>query len=162
MIDAQQITEQLGLILTRHPDVPGVSLAISDPHSPEIISIASGYARNATREVMSTSHILECASLSKTVASAFAIQLFEDRGISLSTSVNQVLSAVGSPFRLRSAGGFPASWADEVTLKQLMNHTSLPMPYVYGIPLSDRQPSVLELMQGLLCAWLFVRLMYCV
>ena len=39
-------------------------------------------------------------------------------------------------------------WVDEVSLAMLINHTSMGMHYVYGIPLSDRFPAV----ETLFCA----------
>ena len=63
------------------------------------------------------------------------------------------MQLVGSQFRLQlpspSTGDEKRdSWANEVTLRNLMNHTALPMPYVYGIPLTEKQPTTLELLTG--------------
>ena len=46
--------------------------------------------------------------------------------------------------------GCPKPWADEVRLKHLVNHTSLGMHYVYGIPVSrpGGMPSPRELLEG--------------
>ncbi len=127
---AAEINSHLDALLESHNDVPGVSIAILGEQG--VSSFARGFARNSTAELMTDRHMLECASLSKTVASAFAIQLFQDRNIPLTTPVNEILETIQSPFRLQVAqdSGAPAAWASQVTLQSLMNHTSLPMPYV--------------------------------
>ena len=66
----------------------------------------------------------------------------------MDSAVNPLLAAAGSPFRLKSAAGCPAEWADAVTLTQLLDHTGLGMHYVNGVPRSEPFPPVLDLISG--------------
>ena len=91
---------------------------------------------------------LEIASLSKPLAAAFAVDYFDALGLTMDAPVNPLLAECGSPFRLRSAAGQPASWAEEVTLTHLLNHTGVGMHYVNGVPLDEPFPPVLELISG--------------
>ena len=84
----------------------------------------------------------ELASLSKTVASCFAIEYFKSRGISLDTSVNSLLAKTDSDFRLKGP------WAQDVQLTHLMNHTALNLHYVNGVPADQQMPNVKEFLQG--------------
>lgn len=69
----------------------------------------------------------EVASLSKSVASAFAVEFFREKNISLDESVNTLLDSAKSPFRLTGP------WGDLVKVKHLMNHQALNMHYVFGV-----------------------------
>lgn len=142
------VSKYVELNLRTHPNVPGVSVALINNETIEAFAV--GYAQMSSKTPLETDHILECASLSKTVASAFAIQYFANKGIQLSTSVNEVLAMVKSPWRIQVApnSSLAPSVADEVTLSMLMNHTALGLHYVYGIPLSDNQPTPLDLLTG--------------
>jgi CubicO group peptidase (beta-lactamase class C family) len=101
---------------------------------------------------MTVSHFLQCASLSKTVAAAFAIDFFNARNISLNTPVNSLLQDIGSPWRLELPTGqqdeLKQQWPSMVTLTMLMNHTALGMPYVFGVPNGTRMLRPLELLTG--------------
>jgi len=142
------ISKFVELTLNNHPDVPGVSVALINNETIEPFAV--GYAQMSSKTPLEPDHILECASLSKTVASAFAIQYFANKGIPLSTSVNEVLAMTKSSFRIQVSANssLAPSVADEVTLSMLMNHTALGLHYVYGIPLSDNQPTPLDLLTG--------------
>ncbi len=89
----------------------------------------------------------QMASLSKTVATAFAIELFASLGISMEESVNDLLKKYGSQYLLKAAPGSNPAWADSVKINQLMNHTALGMHYVAGHPLGNC-PSSLALLEG--------------
>lgn len=78
--------------------------------------------------------MFQVASLSKTVASAFALEFFRERKIPLTTKVNALLATTQSSFRLEGAH------ADEVTLEQLANHTALNMHYVAGVAADQPMP----------------------
>lgn len=80
----------------------------------------------------------ELASLSKTIASAFALDYFQRKHIQIETSVNSLLEKTSSKFRL----------PPQVQLKHLMNHQSLNMHYVNGIPANQEMPNVSELING--------------
>jgi allantoicase/malate synthase/CubicO group peptidase (beta-lactamase class C family) len=90
----------------------------------------------------------ELASLSKTLASCFALEYFKRRGISLDTPVNQLLASTSSAFRLKILGSGDPAWADQVTLAHLMNHTALNMHYVNGVPADRPMPNVRDLLEG--------------
>jgi allantoicase len=90
----------------------------------------------------------ELASLSKTVASAFAIEYFAKKKISLNTKVNTLFEKSKSTFRLKSANGSPADWADKVTLAQLMSHYALNMHYVNGVPANKEMPPITAFLDG--------------
>ncbi len=84
----------------------------------------------------------ELASLSKSVASAFAVEYFASKKIALQSSVNAVLSQTSSSFRLAGP------WADQVSLIHLMGHKALNLHYVKGIPLADDMPKLSALILG--------------
>ena len=135
-------------ILRRHKDVAGVSLGLICNY--DVCGVSLGYARVSTGEVMTPEHYLECASLSKTVATAFALEYFRGKGIDFhSTPANVILERAGSPWRITlppmitgTSGKSPldVSWPNHVTLAMLVNHTALGMHYVHGIPMSDVSP----------------------
>jgi malate synthase len=82
----------------------------------------------------------EVASLSKSVASAFAIEFFKEKSIPLDTKVNTLLRKYGSSYQIPQG--------DEVQIFHLMNHTALNMHYVFGIPLEHAMPSIESLLNG--------------
>jgi allantoicase len=84
----------------------------------------------------------ELASLSKSVASAFALEYFAQKGISLNTPVNQLLSKTQSDFRLAGP------WGDQVCLAHLMNHKALNLHYVNGVPASEIMPPIQDFLRG--------------
>jgi malate synthase len=81
----------------------------------------------------------EMASLSKTVGSAFALEYFRHKGISLSTSVDDLLEKSGSDFRLND---------ERVKLTHLMNHMALNMHYVNGVPADREMPPIRDFLDG--------------
>ncbi|MEE2744731.1 MAG: serine hydrolase [Bdellovibrionota bacterium] len=89
----------------------------------------------------------QMASMSKVIATAYAIQFFEERDIPLTTKVNDILTRQKSVFRLESAPECDPEWANQVQIDQLLDHTALDVGYVTGDPLG--QPSnCLDLLQG--------------
>jgi malate synthase len=81
----------------------------------------------------------EMCSLSKSVGSAFAMEYFRKKNISLDTSVDELLAQTSSDFRLHHP---------DVTLTHLMNHSALNLHYVNGAPLSTQMPDVREFLTG--------------
>lgn len=142
-------SSDLSAILAKHQDVAGVSVAISYDFS-TIKSVSAGYACLKRREPLTTRHYLQCASLSKTIAAAFAIEYFSKRGIPMSTSVNSLLAAYSSSWLicLPPDNSTAIYSPDSVTLAMLVNHTALGMHYVYGIPMSHPTPSPMQLLDG--------------
>ena len=86
----------------------------------------------------------EIASLSKTLACAFAIGFFSDQGIPLSTPVNELCRRLKLNFELHAEQN--GSWADEVRLEHLMNHTALNLHYIAGYGADQRMPRAGELL----------------
>ncbi len=82
----------------------------------------------------------EMASLSKSVASAFAVEYFTKKKIPLSTSVNKLLESTSSKYRI------PAG--DSVTIEHLMSHKALNLHYVNGVPADRKMPPVSEFLSG--------------
>lgn len=107
-----------------------------------------GHIQNLTLGSCDAETTFEIASLSKTIASAFALEYFKTKGLPLSISVNSLLSRTSSPFRLKSAPGADPGWADQVQLSHLMNHTALNMHYVKGFPAKSEMPKASELICG--------------
>lgn len=157
MSDLKRVRDGVEAILRDHEDVGGVSVAYIDEY--KVSSISVGYARPSTREELTDSHFMECASLSKTVASAFCIEYFAERGYPMTTRVNDLLKMSGSNWSIQSPKSSKRDvaaeeekvnpdWVNEVSLAMLINHTSMGMHYVYGIPLSDQFPAVETLLNG--------------
>ena len=110
----------------------------------------------AAAEVPMTSATwLQIASLSKTLGTAFALEVFAARGIDPATTrVNALLGTLGVDWRLEDDDALmmatATSCADAVTLAQLVNHTALGMHYVPGVPLSrdGGMPAARALLEG--------------
>ncbi len=121
-----KLVEKIENLRQRHK-INAVSLAISVAGEVQDL----GFGNNKK------SAWFELASLSKTFASAFAIDYFIKREISLETSVNLLLSKTDSAFRLAS---------DNVSLRHLMSHSALNMHYVKGCPPNGKIPTSTELL----------------
>ena len=142
------VSTKLSSILKNYPDVPGVSVGLVNNY--EILGISTGYARLSSGEQISPNHYMQCASLSKTIASVFAFEFFSKRGISMDCSVNYLLEQNRASWRIEVSpeSGLSQMSADSVSLMMLLNHTALGMHYVYGIPLNDTFPPVEKLING--------------
>lgn len=137
-------SNDLSRVLSKHPEVPGATIAIMEQYN--VSSVTTGFARVATHEDFTSDHFIQCASLSKTIAAAFSHEYFYSKGVSMTTSVNELLRSHGSTWLIESTDD--AYLAEDVTLSMLLNHTALGMHYVYGIPLNGRVPTPLELVSG--------------
>lgn len=82
----------------------------------------------------------EMASLSKAVASAFALEFFRAKNIPLTTSVNELLGKTASGYRIPDG--------DSVTIEHLLSHRALNLHYVNGVPADRRMPRVSEFLEG--------------
>jgi allantoicase/malate synthase/CubicO group peptidase (beta-lactamase class C family)/2-oxo-4-hydroxy-4-carboxy--5-ureidoimidazoline (OHCU) decarboxylase len=100
--------------------VQSASVAIN--HARGIQSLTFGSASHDTW--------FELASLSKPIATAFALEYFKKKNIPLTTPVNQLLAKTTSKFRLKSEQS--PEWGDQVQLRHLLNHSALNMHYVSG------------------------------
>ncbi len=76
----------------------------------------------------------EMASLSKPVASAFAIEYFRSKDIPLETSVQHLLPELELDPR--------------VTIAHLMSHCALNLHYVNGLPLNKKMPDIDKFLKG--------------
>lgn len=123
--------------------VTGASIAVCNGEA--IQSLSFGFAEKNKTPVTART-FFELASLSKTIASAFATEYFRKKKIPLSTSANALLAKTKSDFRLRSTEH--PEWGDQVQLEHLMNHGALNMHYVNGIPLDQTLPDVKDLISG--------------
>lgn len=110
--------------------IPGAQLSLLT--NGRIQSVAFGEASAETW--------FEMASLSKSVASAFAIEYFSRKNIPLSTPVNTLLASTASPYRI------PAG--DAVTIEHLMSHKALNLHYVNGVPADRKMPPVTAFLSG--------------
>ncbi len=135
----------LSALLQKHSKVPGASIAIINDH--KVTSVVAGLARVKTNEEFTPEHFVQCASLSKTVASAFALEYFASKGIETTMSVNELLRSINAKWQIKCSANLN-DVSNEVTLAMLVNHTALGMHYVYGIPLSSTMPTPLELIDG--------------
>jgi allantoicase/malate synthase/CubicO group peptidase (beta-lactamase class C family) len=101
--------------------------------------------QNGETQAMQLSHQnnwFELASLSKTLAAAFAMEYFKAKNISLDTGVNQLFARYESEFRLSHP-----QWGDKVQIRHLISHSALNMHYVNGFD-PRHVPNVSELING--------------
>jgi malate synthase len=131
-----QLQEALQAAFTKH-QINGSQISIATGND-SLQSLAFGSAHTNTW--------FEVASLSKTIASCFAIEYFRKNKIPLSTSVNSLLAKTKSSFRIRSLDSQRPEWADQVTLAQLMNHGALNMHYVIGTPANQAMPPLTDVL----------------
>lgn len=76
----------------------------------------------------------EMASLSKSVASAFAIEYFKRKNISLDASVSTFLPEFG--------------FTPDLKIRHLMSHCALNLHYVNGVPANRKMPGITEFLRG--------------
>lgn len=136
-----KLSHKLEALRTKHK-ISGAAIALNFEGKTQGLSF--GQASGGRPVTGST--LFELASLSKTIASGFAIDYFAQKQIPLSTSVNSLLARTKSNFRITSNGN--PEWADGVSLENLMNHSALNMHYVNGVKLQEPMPNVSELIGG--------------
>lgn len=115
------LSEKFKHSLEKH-QIKAATIAIA---TPEIQTVCLGESSPETW--------FELASLSKTFASAFAIEYFIKNNISLETSVNAIFKKTKSSFRLKD---------DSVLIMHLMNHSALNLHYVMGYPANEEMPKI--------------------
>ena len=142
---------ELEQMLAKH-GVQGISIALLAPFGDggdsAIRVQTAGMADVRSKTPMADSTLLQLASLSKPVATAFAIDYFASAGISLDSPVLPLLEAAHALYRPQVAEGKPTEWADKLTLRQLMDHTGLGMHYVNGVPFDEPFPPITDLLSG--------------
>lgn len=131
----KKLSESLEELRQKH-QITGASIAINYQNTTQTLCL--GEAIQGQKKTVAAT-LFEIASLSKTIATAFAIEYFQSRGISLQTSVNKLFQTTETSFQLSS---------DEVRLEHLMNHKALNMHYVPGLPSSEAFPALSELLAG--------------
>jgi malate synthase len=107
-------------VLARHK-ITGASISVNSGAHTQVISL--GEAVHGKRPVTSSTKF-EIASLSKTFASAYALEYFRKKGIALEAPVDELFAKTKSPFRVGNS---------ELRLEHLLNHTALNMHYVNGV-----------------------------
>ena len=100
-----------------------------------------------TKEKVTPLTRFQLASMTKVVATAFAIQFFNERNISLEAPINDLLRKYKADYQLESGEGCDPLWAEEVHIDHLLNHTALELNYVPGHPLG-KCSSTLDLVSG--------------
>ncbi|KAH8065159.1 beta-lactamase [Aureococcus anophagefferens] len=119
-----------------------------DPSSPTLCATTcAGYATRppsgrddeAGGVLMAPELSLQVGDLSKTVAAAFALEVFAERGFDVDAPANAQLRELHSDFVLGGSNDDAAGWAEDVTLGQLCEHTALGAYSVPGMrPASSR------------------------
>ena len=113
-----------------------------------VLPFVSGKSNVAKNADMEPSTWVQFASISKTVGTAYAMEVFQIYNIAVGTSVNSVLEKYGSSFRLESIDKSNFR-GDDVTFEMLLRHTAgLKMHYVNGISMKEEFPPVLDLLTG--------------
>ena len=107
-----------------------------------------GVSNILTKEKITPLTRFQMASMTKVVATAFAIQFFNERKISLGSRVNELLENYKADFKLESGEGSDPLWANEVHIDHLLDHTALDLNYVPGHPLG-KCSSTLDLLKGI-------------
>lgn len=126
--------------------VVGASIAIASPSGTiETVTIGEGVRGEGP---VTADTYFELASLSKTLATTFALEYFRKRNIGLDASVNALFENTPSPFRLKSLDAAHPEWAESVTILHLMKHNALSMHYVKGVPADRPMPNVSEFLDG--------------
>ncbi|MBM4381217.1 MAG: serine hydrolase, partial [Deltaproteobacteria bacterium] len=122
--------------------------ALQRKHGIRSVSVAltGGAATQVLARGCAPDTLFEVASLSKTVASACALEFLAARGVGPDARVNPLLAQAGSPFRLEAS--VPGADPEAVTVAHLVSHLALNQHYVNGVPLGQRMPDVAELLPG--------------
>jgi malate synthase len=106
--------------LVKKHQMPGVSLAVNGFNFTQTLCFGEA---SVGQTPVSEKIAFQIASLSKPLASCFALDYFRRHKISLKTSVDSLLEKLQSPFRIGD---------DRVTLKHLLEHSALNLHYVNG------------------------------
>ena len=107
---------------------PGASLAVALPDG-RIVSVASGLADTSAKVPLKTSDRLLSGSVGKTYVAAVALQLVSEGKLDLDAKISKYLGSEPWFNRLPNAG--------DITVRQLMNHTSGLVRYEFMQATSD-------------------------
>jgi len=138
--------------LRKHPTVAGV--VVAQLHSESALlgsTYCAGLASRAAGDdargrPMRDDVSLQCGNLTKTVAAAFALETFADLRVDVDAPVNRTFRELHSDFALAAAEGAEASWAEDVTIAQLCEHTALGAYSVPGMKPGDL-PGTMQLLE---------------
>ncbi|MBV8689562.1 MAG: beta-lactamase family protein [Candidatus Eremiobacteraeota bacterium] len=100
----------------RHYRVPAVSIAVVDNYH-VVWTHAAGPRDIASKAPASTTTLFQAASMSKPVAAAAILRLFEDKHVSLDVDVNTLLKSWRIP-------PSPESTSEHVTMRRLLSHSA--------------------------------------
>lgn len=135
------VAQEVSKLLEKH-QVHGAQIAVGSHEGCQTLTMGH---LSAGGPPVTFQSVFELASLSKTVATAFAFDFFERHKISMDDSVNHLLAKVKSSFRLKSAGD--PSWADEVQVRHLVSHSALNLHYVNGFAKDKQIPKMAEVLK---------------
>lgn len=127
--------------LLKKCEVTGAQIAVSAGPAIQVLSVGQ---ESREGKLVSAETIFELASLSKSIATAFAIEFFKSKNISIEEPVNKLLKSTKSAFRLTSKEN-PA-WADQVLVRHLMSHSALNLHYVKGFSKDKSAPKIEEIL----------------
>ncbi len=135
------VVEDIQAALQRH-NIVGASMSLSCADG---ATQSLEFGHSAVGKPVTSQTCFEVASLSKSIATCFAMEYFRAANIPLDTCVNALLSKTSSSIRVLSLNPKHPEWADQVTLAHLMSHEALNLHYVTGIPLNQPMPSASQL-----------------
>jgi len=135
------VVDHIQAAMKRH-NVVGASISVSAADG-AVQSLQFG--QRAAGQPVTPQTCFEIASLSKSIATCFAMEYFRSANIPLDTCVNALLSKTSSSIRVLSLNSKHPEWADQVTLAHLMSHEALNLHYVNGVPTDQPMPSAKQL-----------------
>ena len=135
------VVDHIQAAMKRH-NVVGASISVSAVDG-AVQSLQFG--QRAAGQPVTPQTCFEIASLSKSIATCFAMEYFRAANIPLDTCVNALLSKTSSSIRVISLNSKHPEWADQVTLAHLMSHEALNLHYVSGVPTDQPMPSATQL-----------------
>lgn len=124
----------------RHYRVPAVSIAVMDGYR-VVWSYAAGLRDVAAKAPATTTTLFQAASMSKPVAAAGILALFERRGLSLDADANALLRSWQVTY--------PPEVSERVTMRRLLSHSA--GTNVHGFEGYDRDaplPTLLQVLDG--------------
>jgi len=140
---AQDLKKKVESLLNEN-SVVSASIAINREFLPNPSKYPSDFSIDSL-DYGTDKPLFQIASLSKTIASSFALDYFSKNQISIDMPVNKFLEEYGSKFKLRRSAD--SSWSDRVVIRDLMQHVALNVHYVNGFPIEEKMPRVAEILE---------------
>ena len=135
------VVQDIQAALQRH-NIVGASISLS---AADGAMQSLEFGQRAAGQPVTPQTCFEIASLSKSIATCFAMEYFRAANIPLDTRVNALLSKTSSSIRVLSLNPKHPEWADQVTLAHLMSHEALNLHYVSGVSTDQPMPSASQL-----------------